>query len=161
MAFDLRPFGQINVARDFEIIRELANRQVPYDLAGNEEWLRKRMGRRAEDGKRFHAIVINAHSEAIGYLAVEQQGLRTTLYRLYLVFDPGQWTFADLGTFMYQRAMEWLRREGAEKVFMIEYDRDPRFTEFLLLQGFSRGLSANYHGFAVTRYEQDVEEFEG
>src|SRR5438309_902478 len=104
-AFSLRPFGQTDPEEDYRLLQTLSNYQVPQDPAGNQQWLSNR--RRYDDtkGGRRHYIALHTPTqEPVGYASLEQQET-AAYFRMYLVFNPNRWAYAELGEFMYRQLL--------------------------------------------------------
>lgn len=153
--FYLRPFGQEDVEQDYHLLHVLSNFQVPQDPIGNAEWQNNRRTYDETRGARRHYIAHeSATQEPVGYASIEQQGPNPAGYRLYLVFNPDRWTFAELGGFLYQRLLEDAREMGAASLALVEYASDVPFLTFLREHGFIEVGRGTYNGFDIVRMEQ-------
>ena len=155
--FELRPFGRFDRELDFELIYRFADCQVPQDPAGNQEWLQNRRQYDETKGSRRHYIATHSTTkESVGYAAIEQQGPDPTVFRLYIVFDPKQWTFSDVGEFLYQHLRQDANELGAKKLIMVEYETDTPFAQFLHEHGFIAAGTLTYNGFEVVRFIKEL-----
>jgi hypothetical protein len=156
--FTLRPFGQADIEADYQLLHVLSNLQVPQDPRGNLDWQRNRRAFDETKGVRRHYIAIHtATQEPVGYAALEQQGPEPSAFRTYLVFNPDQWAFPELGEFLYQRLLRDARELGAATLAFVEYANDLPFLDFLREQGFTAVGEAMYNGFAIVRMEKKLQ----
>jgi N-acetylglutamate synthase-like GNAT family acetyltransferase len=153
--FYLRPFGEENVEQDYALLHTLSNFQVPQDPKGNLEWQYNR--RAYDESKRTRRHYI-AHEQSTGqpiaYAAIEQQENNSTVYRLFLVFNPDEWTFSEIGTFLYQHLLRDARAMGATSLVLVEYADDFRFLKFLSEHGFIEAGKSVFNGFSIVRVEK-------
>jgi L-amino acid N-acyltransferase YncA len=153
-AFRMRPFGQTEVEQDYQLLHVLSHYQAPQDPEGNREWLENRRSYDEAHGTRRHAIAVHTDTQAaVGYAALEQQGPDPRSFRLYLVFNPNQWSFRELGEFMYQHLLREAQALGATRLACVEYANDLPFLAFLGEHGFARVGEASFNGFAIVRME--------
>ncbi len=155
LSFSLRSFGQHDSEADYQLLRMLANAQVPQDPRGNEEWLQHRRVYDERRGQRRHYIAVHRLTqEPIAYAALEQQEAELSSFRIYLVFDPQRWSFDGLGTFLYQQLLRDADALHAAKLVCIEYATDATFRTFLESQDFRHVGDGVYNSFSIVRYEK-------
>ncbi|MBV9865838.1 MAG: hypothetical protein JO316_10830 [Abitibacteriaceae bacterium] len=155
--FYLRPFGQEDMEQDYQLLHVLSNLQVPQDPQGNRQWQQNRRHYDESKGVRRHYIAHeSATQEPVAYAAIEQQGSGLKSFRLYLVFNPNQWAFSDLGEFLYQHLLKDAQAWGADTLALVEYANDLRFLNFLREHDFAQVGEGTYNGFAIMRMEKKL-----
>ena len=153
--FTLRLFSDTGAEQDYQLLEALSNWQAPQDPQGNREWLQNR--RQYDESRRARRHYIAVHGgtgEPVGYACLEQQGPDPKGFRLYLVFNPNQWAFSELGEFMYERLLSDARELGATTLAFVEYANDLPFLSYLRDHGFVPVGSASYNGFEIVRLEK-------
>lgn len=131
MAVMVRPF----LDQDADGVLAVANSAVPFDLEGNEHWLRLR---RQFDAIRFlrrHYVSFERETQRItGYGAIEQ-GPEPEQFRLLLMtalYDLAH----GVGETLYDRLMADLRVLNAGLVWMREHHTDQALLRFVTGRGF-------------------------
>ncbi len=118
MAVMVRPF----LDQDAGAVLAIANSAVPYDLEGNEHWLRLRRQFDAIRFQRRHYVALERETQQIiGYGAVEQ-GQPPDRFRLFLLATPER-LHVDVGATLYERLMSDLHALGASTVWMREHQQ--------------------------------------
>lgn len=131
MAVMVRPF----LDQDADGVLAVANSAVPFDLEGNEHWLRLR---RQFDAIRFlrrHYVSFERETQRItGYGAIEQ-GPEPDQFRLLLMTALYDLTHG-VGETLYDRLMADLRVLNADLVWMREHHTDQALLRFVTGRGF-------------------------
>lgn len=132
MAFLLRPF----IEQDSEAVLAIANTAIPYDLEGNERWLRLRQ---QFDERRFirrhYSVFDDELQQIIGYGGIEQQGPDPQRLRMYLLVYPALLQ-QGAGEQLYQHLLRDLRAVRATSLWMREYQQDIELLSFMNVRGF-------------------------
>jgi len=132
MAFGLRPF----LEQDSQAILAIANAAIPYDLEGNQRWLRLRIQVDEQRFLRRHYVVIGEEArQLVGYGALEQQGPDPQRLRVYLLAHPG-FLRRGVGNALYARLMEDLEKLNVTGLWMQEYHQDSELLGFMHERGF-------------------------
>ena len=131
MAVVLRPF----LDQDAGAVLAIANAVIPYDLEGNEHWLRQRRQFNAIRFQRWHYVALERETQqAIGYGAIEQ-GQPRERFRLFLLATP-EHLRAGVGQRLYEQLMSDLDASGAHTVWMRENQRDQSLVALMREWGF-------------------------
>jgi mycothiol synthase len=131
MAVMLRPF----LDQDAGAVLAVANSAVPFDLEGNEYWLRLRRQFDAIRFQRRHYVAFERETQRItGYGAIEQ-GPEPEQFRLLLIAALHELTHG-VGEALYGRLMDDLRVLNAEMVWIREHHTDQALIRFVTGRGF-------------------------
>ncbi len=132
MAFALHPF----LDQESQAVLALANAAIPYDLEGNQRWLRLRRQVDEQRLLRRHYVVIDDEArQLVGYGALEQQGPDPQRLRVYLLAYPG-FLRRGVGIALYSRLTEDLEKLNVTSLWMQEYHQDSELLGFMHERGF-------------------------
>lgn len=132
VTFTLQPFDE---SRWDEVLR-FADDVVPFDPAGNREWLSNRRSFPASGRERRQYAALDEDGRMLAFGSVEQQPYRRT-YRVFIVPASVE-LFATAGDALFTRLMDDLAAMGAGDVFMQEWSLDLGSAEFALSHGFEK-----------------------
>src|SRR5579885_2625569 len=122
--------------QDGGAVLAIANTAIPYDLDGNERWMRVRQ---QFDERRFlrrqYVVVDDEVNQVVGFGAIEQQGPDPTRFRLYLVVYPVM-LHQGAGDLLYQRLLHNARNLHASSLWMREHQQDTELINFMSARGF-------------------------
>ena len=131
MAVMLRPF----LDQDAAGVLAVVNSAVPFDLEGNEHWLRLRRQFDAIRFQRRHYVAFERETQRIaGYGAIEQ-GPEPERFRLFLVTALHDLA-RGVGEALYERLIDDLRGLHAGLVWMREHHTDQALLKFVTQRGF-------------------------
>jgi ribosomal protein S18 acetylase RimI-like enzyme len=132
MAFELRSFR----ASDSSAVLAVAHAAIPYDVQGNQRWLRERLQVDEQRWLRRQYVLEDAAQGVVGYGAIEQQQPdgRDRL-RLYEVVYPG-YLRSGGGRALYGRLMQDVEELEVGSLWMREYQQDTALTGFMQERGF-------------------------
>jgi GNAT superfamily N-acetyltransferase len=132
MSLTLRPYFD----QDGGAVLTIANTAIPYDLDGNERWMRVRQ---QFDERRFirrqYVVIDDEMNQIVGYGAIEQQGPGPTRLHLYLMVYPVM-LHQGVGEMLYQRLLHNARSLRATSLWMREYQQDTELINFMIARGF-------------------------
>lgn len=118
---------------DWPAILALANAALPWDSAGNEEWLENRM---QFTGRRRHYVAEEVPpGRVVGYGAVEE-GPEPGYYRVFVVMDPARLQ-SETGALVYEQLVADLRQLEARGAWAREYATDGPVLAFFGENGFT------------------------
>jgi mycothiol synthase len=122
--------------QDGGAVLAIANTAIPYDLDGNERWMRVRQ---QFDERRFlrrqYVVTDDEMKQVVGFGAIEQQGPDPRRFRLFLVVYPAM-LHQGAGDLLYQRLLHNARSLHAASLWMREYQQDTELIDFMIARGF-------------------------
>lgn len=117
---------------DWPAILGAANAALPWDSAGNQEWLEYR---KQFTGQRRHYVVEETPTgPVVGYGAIEE-GPEPGVFRLFVVMDPALLR-TETGDLVYDRLVADLADLKARGAWVREYANDRAILAFFRRKGF-------------------------
>lgn len=117
---------------DWTAILAQADAALPWDAAGNREWLENR---KQFSGRRRHYVAEESSSgNIIGYGAIEE-GPDPGSFRVFVVMDRANLA-TETGALIYERLSADLRTLDATGIWAREYAEDTDVLAFFIARGF-------------------------
>lgn len=126
---------------DWEAILGLAFAAVPWDTAGNREWLDNR--RHYSDGRRRHYLA-EEHQRVVGYGAIEE-GPEAGVFRMFVVMSAED-VERGIGDVVFERLMTDLNDLDARGIWAREYADEKVIVPFFLAHGFTENTRFTLEG---------------
>lgn len=118
---------------DWPAILALANAALPWDAAGNQEWLENRQ---QFAGRRRHYVAEEVPAgRVVGYGAIEE-GPEPGIFRVFVVMAPARLQ-SETGVLVYERLVADLAKLEARGAWVREYASDAPILAFFGENGFA------------------------
>lgn len=118
---------------DWPAILSVANAALPWDAAGNQEWLENRQ--QFKGRRRHHVAEETPTGRGVGYGAVEE-GPEPGYFRVFVVMAPERLQ-SETGVLIYERLVADLERLEARGAWVREYASDAPVLAFFGEHGFA------------------------
>jgi len=124
---------RLPVSADWDAVLAAADAAVPFDPAGNREWLGNRRCFDRTGGVRRHYVAVEGR-RVVGYGALELAAPEASRARLFVVLAPTLLT--TVGEILYQRLIADAAELSVAVTWLREYTRDRPLLTFLYDRGF-------------------------